>query len=63
MKTIIKCLAWMAALFAVALAMIYCFYLILIFMLFEYEIQMWLSIAALVLLFAAYWKLVSIAEC
>lgn len=63
MKTIIKCLAWVVALFAVALAMIYCFYLILIFWLFSYELQMGLSIAALVLLFAAYWKLVSMAEC
>lgn len=63
MKTIIKCLLWAIALIVVALAMVYCFYLILLFWLFSYDLQLWLSVGALVVLFVAYWKIVGMAEC
>lgn len=63
MKTIIKCLAWMAALFTVALAMVYAMYLILVFWLFGRDLYLGLAIAGLVVLFVAYWQLVRIAEC
>ena len=45
MKTILKCLLWSAALLAVAVAMVYGFWLVLIFMLFDYTLYMWLVIA------------------
>lgn len=63
MKTIIKCLVWSAVLLAVAVAMVYGFWLILIFMLFEYTVYMWLAIAGEVILAVLWWWIVSLAEC
>ena len=63
MKTILKCLLWSAVLLAVAVAMVYGFWLILIFMLFDYTLYMWLAIAGEVVLAVAWWWIVSLAEC
>ena len=63
MKTILKCLLWSAALLAVAIAMVYGFWLILIFMLFDYTLYMWLAIAGEVILAVVWWWIVSLAEC
>lgn len=63
MKTILKCLAWSAALLLIALAMVYGFWLILIFMLFEYTLFMWLAIAGEVILAVVWWWIVGLAEC
>lgn len=57
MKTIIKCLVWAAALLAVAFAMVYAMYLILVFWLFGHDLYLGLAIAGLVVLFVAYWQL------
>ena len=63
MKTILICLAWIAAMLVLSLAIAYGFWLILIFMLFGYTLYMWLSVAGVVLLMAAWIWLVRIAEC
>jgi len=63
MKTIIKCIVWSVLLLAIALAMVYGFWLILIFMLFEYTVLMWLAIAGEVFLAVVWWWIVGLAEC
>ena len=62
-KTILKCLAWSVALLAVAVAMVYGFWLILIFMLFDYTLLMWLVIAGEAVLAVVWWWIVGLAEC
>lgn len=62
-KTILKCLAWIAAMLLVAVAIVYGFWLILIFMLFSYTFYMWLAIVGELILFAVYFWLVRLAEC
>ncbi len=63
MKTILKCLVWAVLLLAIALAMVYGVWLTLIFMLFGETLFMWLTIAGEVILAAAWWYIVSLAEC
>ena len=63
MKTILLCLAWIAIMLVLSLAIVYGFWLILIFMLFSYTLYMWLSIAGVVLLVAAWIWLIRVAEC
>lgn len=58
--TIIKYLVWTAAMLAVALAIVYGFYLILVFMLFESNL-VWVAVGAEIFLFWCYWKLCEIA--
>lgn len=62
MKTIIKCLVWSAMLLAIALAMVYGFWLILIFMLFDEKLYMALTIAGEFLIFCAYFWMIRAAE-
>ena len=63
MKTILKCLAWSVALLALSLAIMYGFWLILIFMLFGETTMLWLSIVGEVVLMAGWIYLIRIAEC
>ena len=63
MKTILKCLAWIAVLLAISLAIVYGVWLILIFMLFGESLWMWLTIAGELFLIAAWWWIVGLAEC
>lgn len=62
MKTAFKILAWTAALMAVTLGVVYCFWLILIFMLFQETLHMWLAIAGEFVLFSMYWWLIRAVE-
>lgn len=63
MKTILKCLIWIVVLLAISLAMVYGCWLILIFMLFDETLFMWLTIAGELVLAAAWWYIVGLAEC
>lgn len=63
MKTILKCIAWTVAILAVSLAIMYGFWLILIFWLFGETAMLWLSAGGEVLLMAGWIYLVRIAEC
>ncbi len=62
MKTAIKILLWTAALMAVSLGVIYGFWLILIFMLFDETLHMCLAIAGEFVLFSMYWWIIRAAE-
>lgn len=63
MKTAIKILLWTIALMGISAAILYGFWLILIFMLFEQNLYMCLAIAGELLLFSLYWWLIRIASC
>lgn len=63
MKTILKCLAWVVILLAISLAMIYGFWLILIFMLFGETLLLWLTVAGELFLLAIWIMLIRVAEC
>lgn len=63
MKTILKCIVWAVLLLAIALAMVYGCWLTLIFMLFGETLFMWLTIAGEIILAAAWWYIVGLAEC
>lgn len=56
--TIIKCLIWIAAFAAVSLAIMYGFWLILIFMLFQNVPMMWLSVAGELVLVITWWWMI-----
>jgi hypothetical protein len=62
MKTALKILVWTAALMAVSVGVIYGFWLILIFMLFDETLYMCLAIAGEFLLFSMYWWLIRAVE-
>lgn len=59
---ITKWLVWTAAMIIVALAIVYGFYLILVFMLFNETLYMWLTVAAELIMFVIYFKLCEIAD-
>jgi hypothetical protein len=63
MKTILKCLAWLVIVLAISLAMVYGFWLILIFWLFGETLFLSLTIAGELALLAIWIVLVRIAEC
>lgn len=63
MKTAIKILVWSLALMAVSIGILYGFYLILIFMLFEETLHMWLAGVGTLFLFSVYWWLIRMASC
>lgn len=63
MKTLAKIIIWTVALMAVSVAVLYGFWLILIFMLFDETLYMWLSIAGELVLFSLYFWLVRLASC
>jgi hypothetical protein len=63
MKTLAKIIIWTIALMAVTVAVLYGFWLVLIFMLFDETLYMWLAIAGEVVLFSLYFWLVRIASC
>lgn len=63
MKTAIKCIAWLVAMLAVSLAIVYGMWLVLIFWLFGEIFFMALTIGGQLLLIAFWILLVRIAEC
>ena len=63
MKTILKCIAWTVAILAVSLAIMYGFWLILIFWLFGETVWLWLTVAGELAVMAFWIWLVRIAEC
>jgi len=63
MKTILKCIAWSVLLLAISLAIVYGFWLILIFWLFGETLWLCCSIAGVLLLAAVWTIIVSFAEC
>lgn len=62
-KTILKCLAWVAAMLLISLAIVYGFWLILIFWLFQETALLTASIAGVVFLVGCWIYLVRLAEC
>jgi len=63
MKTLAKIIIWTVALMAVTVAVMYGFWLVLIFMLFDETLFMWLAIAGEAVLFSLYFWLVRMASC
>ena len=63
MKNLFKCLAWAAVIIAISLAIVYGFWLILIFMLFEETVKMYASIAGTVVMVLVWWKTIGLALC
>lgn len=60
-KPIVKCLAWITAFAAVSLAIIYGFWLVLIFLLFE-QAWMWLAIAGEMVLWIVWYLLIRMLD-
>ncbi len=60
--SIIKWLAWTAAILGIALAIVYGFYLILVFMLFDETLLLALTVAGEIVLWGGWWMLVRLAE-
>ena len=63
MKTVLKCLAWSVALLALSLAIVYGFWLILIFWLFGETLYLSLTIVGMLVLMALWILIVRMAEC
>lgn len=61
-KTAIKYLAWAAALSAVSIGMVYAFWSVLIFMLYDNQLMQGFSAAAGLVMFGLYWWLLRMAS-
>ena len=61
MKNVAKILGWAIAMMAVMGAIMYGFWLLILFWIFEEAVFLWLTMAGMIGLFVVYWLLVRIA--
>ena len=61
MKSVAKILGWAIAMMAVMGAIMYGFWLLILFWIFEEAVFLWLTMAGMIGLFVVYWLLVRIA--